>query len=812
MDLLHCSQNVSLKQALFVQKRMVFQTGAEKGKTEPEKSAEEKEKEEKDKAEKEAAEKAKTGGVPIDQPVEKKEAEKKKADIPPRPKDAPGGKEFVESLKGLSREDREKKIQEAVTSGNIPDFLRQLKPVEYEATDANGQKHKVKIFVMPDYLAVGSNEDFMRMPMSPQTAQKIAEKFGCVLPTKKIVDKIHFNGSTKRETMKVNADIVGYLGISPGDAYYTDKDGKVQQNGNLMMSNSFYKAHDELTQKQLDKAGYELGDIVSGIKKELIITEALLTHPGNLAFHGGLHPDGSFHQSGIDLAHEPTYADYSHGARMISRYIEIDGQPMDLAQVLAHPTLYKLVSDEKISNALAFYKSKGEQVPELPHMITEPSVTAPPVGTAEKAVPAIKTPTTTTEAPAGIGGGGAGMGGAIGGGGMGGGRAGGYETAPAPAAAPSSAPAYEKPQEQVETKASGKVFVLGDSLSMGFRPFLKGLNVTQAHTKTETDSTGATTGEMLQTLKTKILSQDVSGATLVIVGGTNDIFIPDSLPSIQSNLQSIYALAKEKGMKVVAATLPPLAHSAYSENNWNEVSKNPKYKDKYKTYENYNNDLIERWHSLNDWIRQQGVQNSNGQQTGPDEVVEFDHTFEDPDKPGKLKPELSGEGGLHLKNYAPMGEALRQAVLNVNPAETAPSKMETAVAKGQDKFETEPKEDAKAKTAPGESAGKIVMGKVDQVDISPSASPSRVQALQQNNDIRTNLPTGYSPPKNVPDSARALASSLLGSQKFGSLTYFETPDGRQFIAIKEWHPPYPADKLNKPHVWHHGISLIEKNG
>ena len=44
------------------------------------------------------------------------------------------------------------------------------------------------IEVMPDYLAVGSDDDFVRMPMRPQTAQQIADAFGCVLPTRKIVD------------------------------------------------------------------------------------------------------------------------------------------------------------------------------------------------------------------------------------------------------------------------------------------------------------------------------------------------------------------------------------------------------------------------------------------------------------------------------------------------------------------------------------------------------------------------------------------------------------------------------------------------
>ena len=37
---------------------------------------------------------------------------------------------------------------------------------------------------MPDYLAVGSDEDFLRMPMTPASAKVIADAFGCRLPTR----------------------------------------------------------------------------------------------------------------------------------------------------------------------------------------------------------------------------------------------------------------------------------------------------------------------------------------------------------------------------------------------------------------------------------------------------------------------------------------------------------------------------------------------------------------------------------------------------------------------------------------------------
>src|SRR5207249_10522967 len=45
-------------------------------------------------------------------------------------------------------------------------------------------------YVNPDYLAIGSDEDYFLAPISPQTAQKIANGLDCSLPTRKMVDQI----------------------------------------------------------------------------------------------------------------------------------------------------------------------------------------------------------------------------------------------------------------------------------------------------------------------------------------------------------------------------------------------------------------------------------------------------------------------------------------------------------------------------------------------------------------------------------------------------------------------------------------------
>ena len=68
-------------------------------------------------------------------------------------------------------------IQAELEHGNLPSFLRHLRPVDVVARAADGRKHRGRFWIMPDYLAIGADDDFVRIPMSPITAQSVADKF-----------------------------------------------------------------------------------------------------------------------------------------------------------------------------------------------------------------------------------------------------------------------------------------------------------------------------------------------------------------------------------------------------------------------------------------------------------------------------------------------------------------------------------------------------------------------------------------------------------------------------------------------------------
>ncbi|HEX7357627.1 MAG TPA: hypothetical protein VF270_07980, partial [Ignavibacteriaceae bacterium] len=119
--------------------------------------------------------------------------------IPPRPLEAITGTQFIEKIMNMTFDQREKEIYYQLFIGNIPDFLRNLVTINSNFFDAEGKNHLCTYQVMPDYLAIGSNEDFCRIPMGPLTAQKIADLYGTILPTSKLVDDIYKHSEVKLE-------------------------------------------------------------------------------------------------------------------------------------------------------------------------------------------------------------------------------------------------------------------------------------------------------------------------------------------------------------------------------------------------------------------------------------------------------------------------------------------------------------------------------------------------------------------------------------------------------------------------------------
>ncbi|MBI1291156.1 hypothetical protein GC173_07910 [bacterium] len=235
--------------------------------------------------------------------------------IPPRAADAPTGSAFIESIADLPRQEREAAVKTQLLAGNIPNFLRRTVPLTVEALGLEGTSHTATLEVMPDYLAIGSDEDFVRMPMNPHTAQAFCDAFGFVMPTRKMVNDIWAASDIKIEPHPLT---------EARDATRT------------------FLQHDRIIMEQLaGRTGF-----VAGHKKDVVISNRIYEKPNRVAIYGWHYITGKPIQP-LTIVHVDWYVDYSHGIRPVRRMIRIDGKrDLPFEEVLADPHLNNLLSDE----------------------------------------------------------------------------------------------------------------------------------------------------------------------------------------------------------------------------------------------------------------------------------------------------------------------------------------------------------------------------------------------------------------------------------------------------------------------------------
>lgn len=237
-----------------------------------------------------------------------------------------GGKAFMDATGSMSRAAREEAIKKEILAGNTPSFLKNFKEIKVTKKLSDGKEHTVSYFAAPDYLAVGSDSDYVRTPMSPVTAQQIADKLGCMLPTAKMVDDIYAQAETKLSPQPMSS-------------------GNYPNWQNRMMKSEFYNEHQKLVQSQAAKSGHRDGQLVAGHKKDVIVSNSLEAHPDRVIIYGWQLKGGKNIQP-LSWIHENSYADYSHGVRLIKREMIVDGKRMDAADVLKDPVLSQLLSKE----------------------------------------------------------------------------------------------------------------------------------------------------------------------------------------------------------------------------------------------------------------------------------------------------------------------------------------------------------------------------------------------------------------------------------------------------------------------------------
>ena len=230
------------------------------------------------------------------------------------------GSTFIQNNMNLIGAVREKNILDEFLHGNVPDFLRNFAQVNV----TNGSD-SLTYLVMSDYLCLGQDNDYVRMPMNPHTAQSIADQYDCTLPTRKMVNDIWKTSLNK-------------LDPRPWGPPYNSDMEKTHRIG----------THSNTIQAQL--AGKDATALTSGHKKDVVLTNRL--NPKNpakrVAIYGWIQSTGKPIQDLNPSSHEDTYADYSHGIRLCSNDVIVNGNPMRMKDVFADSKLAPLVSDEGV--------------------------------------------------------------------------------------------------------------------------------------------------------------------------------------------------------------------------------------------------------------------------------------------------------------------------------------------------------------------------------------------------------------------------------------------------------------------------------
>ena len=230
---------------------------------------------------------------------------------------------FIQRISSADLADRERQIYSEITTGNAPGFLRQFQPVTVRNV-SGGLTNIATVFVAPDYLALGTDEDYFLTPMTPLTAQRIADRLGCTLPTRKMVDDIYVAAEVKL----VPAPI-------PPSTNMTTVPVFAQHNAMV---------HDA---RAVSLKLHPLGALTAGHQKDLVITPRLTNAPGRVAIYGWHQTNGMPIQP-LYLKHSANWVDYSQCVRLVRQAMTVNGQLTTVAAALADPTLAGLLSDEGV--------------------------------------------------------------------------------------------------------------------------------------------------------------------------------------------------------------------------------------------------------------------------------------------------------------------------------------------------------------------------------------------------------------------------------------------------------------------------------
>lgn len=229
-----------------------------------------------------------------------------------------GGRAFVLALPPEPSVERDALILEAIKRG----FHRRI---DWTPIDCSAGGRQCTVFVADDALAVGTDDDFVRVNVRQPTAQRIADHLGAVLPTTRISDRAWLSADVTLPPLPQSSD---------AKMAYVER----------MLDH-----HDAIEAARAGRTG-----LVRTVGKDFIVTDQLLGRPDRCAIFGWHSPHGEHVSPGglrviqdaTAEAHWAKFTDYSQIVCLCARLCIVDGQALDLEDVMKSPAMAHLVSDE----------------------------------------------------------------------------------------------------------------------------------------------------------------------------------------------------------------------------------------------------------------------------------------------------------------------------------------------------------------------------------------------------------------------------------------------------------------------------------
>jgi hypothetical protein len=226
------------------------------------------------------------------------------------------GTGFYKTVVSSAWQQRDSVAVAAILAGNMPDFLKRFVRINTSIIDSSGKTISAYYFVSPDYVSIGTNDDWARVPLTPMAAQIIADSLHCFLPTRKMVNDIYTQATVKLEPVPM----------------YAFRDSSI----------TMWQHHLIIEGQRKGRQG-----LIAGIKKDVVLSGKISrdTKPNREAIYGWHKLDGKPIQP-LYTGHINWWVDYSHGIRLVYQTIWVNGKPMNYIDVLKNAALQKLLCDE----------------------------------------------------------------------------------------------------------------------------------------------------------------------------------------------------------------------------------------------------------------------------------------------------------------------------------------------------------------------------------------------------------------------------------------------------------------------------------